>query len=351
MNKRYRILIIEDHRELARVLRTGIESLGEHFIVLDVPSGEEALLETHRTHIDLAIVDMRLPGIDGPELVQRLRQRQPQIKIFLISGQEEDKIRSAATTIQADAWFHKPLELADMLDAMERTLGLANSIFGRMPGPISRVEEEEAVGRISDLLSDLREATQARAVVLLNEVGRVVLQAGSLGQQALPPKALLTLASLHTTSVRLTHIMQSQQPYVFFCCHFDNFILHFSIVNAQYALLLIYNIPYQYLTLDAVTTQIQTTLTGLRQIMESLGIAISERMASAMQSDDPPAEDHDIPTTNEDFVALLEQELPSDEAEAFWEVLSDVQSSTSPMNPDVLTYEQARRLGLAPAED
>jgi len=351
MSKRYHILIIEDHRELARVLRTSIEALGEHFVAFDVPSGEEALLEAFRRHIDLAIVDMRLPGMDGIELIRRLRQQEPGVKIFLISGQEESKIRAAAERVQADGWFRKPLELADLLDAMERSLGLVKSVLGRMPSPISNAEEEKAVGRMSDLLADLREATQARAAVLINDVGRVVLQAGSLDQQTMPQKALMTLASLHTTGVRLAKALQAQQPRALFVFRFDNIEVYFATINPQYALLLVCSAPCQHATLDALDSQIQATVKGLQRVMEKLGIAAASLPADAASHDEPPAEEEDTPSTGDNFLALLEQELPQSEAEAFWDALSESQQDGPAVDPDVLTYEQARRLGLAPNED
>jgi len=356
MSKQYHILIIEDHRELARVLRTGIESLGEHFIAFDAPSGEEALLEARRRHIDLAIVDMRLPGMDGLELAHRLRERHPQVKIFLVSGQEESKIQAAAAEIKADAWFRKPLELADLLDAMERALGLVDSVLGPMPASIDDLEEKKAVGRMSDLMADLREATQARAVALLNDVGYVVLQAGSLDQQNLPQKALLTLVSMHTTSGRLARLLHSRQERHLFSFYFDNLTLHFATVNAQYALLLVCNTSCRHLSLDSLSGHIQTTATGLQHIMERLGIVIPPRgvpIDTGAQQDELPAEEEeeDAPATGDNFIALLEQELPQSEAEAFWDALSDDPPSGPAMDPDVLSYEQAQRLGLAPTED
>ncbi len=353
MSKQYHVLIVEDHRELARVLRTGIESLGEQFVAFDAPSGEEALLETHRHEIDLAIVDMRLPGMDGLELARRLRQRQPNVKIFLVSGQEEGKIRDAAAGIEADAWFRKPLELADLLDAVERKLGLVESVLGNMPSPLSSAEEEKAVGRMSDLMADLREALQARAVVLLNDVGRVVLQAGTLDEQTLSQKALLTLVSLHATGIRLAQMLHTTQPHNHFYFHLQDLILHFTTVNAQYALLVVCSEPCHQISLDDLATQMRATIAGLQRVMERLGIVISPQASPEPDNtpEETPVEDNDPPASSDNFMALLEQELPLDEAEAFWDALSDDPPSGPAIDPDVLTYEQARRLGLAPTED
>jgi len=351
MKKQFRILIVEDHRELARVLRAGVESLGDHFVAYDAPSGEEALLEAHRRPIDLAIIDVVLPGMDGLEVARRLREQQPYAKIFLISGQGEKTLREAAADLQADAWFRKPLELADLLDAMERALGLVKSVLGHMPSPLSSAEEEKAVGRMSDLMADLREALQARVVVLFNDVGRVVLQAGALDQQNFSSKVLLTLVSLHTTGVRLAHLLHTQRPSNYFYFPLQDFTLHLASVNSQYALLVVCGARCSPHTMDEFAAQIHATIARLQRVMERLGIVDPFHDTAPIAVEEPPIEEDDHPEASDPLVALLEQGLPQDEAEAFWDALPDSSATTQATDPDVITYEQAQRLGLAPTDD
>ena len=80
---KYQILIVDDQREMRMVLRSGIESLGAEFQVVDVPSGEEALLEISMREIDLLVADVRLPGISGLELILRARAHKPGMSCLL----------------------------------------------------------------------------------------------------------------------------------------------------------------------------------------------------------------------------------------------------------------------------
>ena len=64
-----RILIVDDQRDITRMLRLAVEALGRGYSVADVPSAEEALLEVRRAAVDLLITDLRLPGISGLELI------------------------------------------------------------------------------------------------------------------------------------------------------------------------------------------------------------------------------------------------------------------------------------------
>ncbi len=357
MSTKYHVLIIEDHRELARVLRTGIAALGKEFVAWDVPSGEEALLELHRHKIDVAIIDLRLPGIDGKETARRLRERQPGVKIFLISGQEEQEVRRAAEEIGAEAWFRKPLELADLLDTIERKLGLVKSILGETPARLTAVEEEQAVGRMSDILANLRETLEAQAVALLNEVGKVVLQAGSvdalIGQESRP-----ALMSLYSAGLNVARHLRFSPPSAHFYLSGEDMAIYLTAMAPQYALLVICNHACRDRSKDEVAHQIRQAIQGLRHIMQQLGIlepTKDHQPEVDSASLDPQTEDatggNDASADSDPLLALLEQGLLPEDADAFWEQLAEREPMEHALHPDAITYEQAQRLGLTPTQD
>ena len=348
MSDSFHILIVEDHRELARVLRAGVEALGENFTVFDAPSGEEALLDALRhEQIDAAIIDLRLPGMDGREVARRLRERHPGVKVFLISGQPESDVRAAAAEIQANGWFQKPLELADLLDALERALGLVNSILGDTPDSISPDEEERAVGRMTDLMADLRGELGARAVLLLNDVGRVVLQAGAL-DSILAQETLLTLMSLYASGVKVSRMLHSPAPRFHFSAQAGELHLHLASLSRQYALLVVCNSHCETLSPDALATAMRRTVAGLLEVMQRLGI-IAPRREEPATVPAAPATIEEAEEGGDDLLALLNAGLSPEEAEDFWEQLPGEEPPTHAINPDVLSYEQAQRLGLAPS--
>ena len=73
----HRILIVDDQHEVRRMLSTSLRTLGPEIEVVDVPSGEEALLVASRRPVDLLISDVRLPGLSGLELMARVHKRNP----------------------------------------------------------------------------------------------------------------------------------------------------------------------------------------------------------------------------------------------------------------------------------
>lgn len=347
MSKKFHILIVEDHRELARVLRAGVEALGEHFVVFDAPSGEEALLDAFRhERIDAAIVDLRLPGMDGTEVVRRLRSRHPEVKVFLISGQPEADVRTAAAEVEADAWFRKPLELADLLDALERKLGLVKTILGDAPTTLSADEEERAVGRMTDLMADLRSELGARAVLLLNDVGRVMLQAGAL-DSVLSQDALLALMSFYAGGVKVSRMLHAPAPRFHFYLHAGELRLHLSSLSRQYALLVVCNHQCRNISPDDLALHMRRTVEGLLEVMRRLGILPPPQEVTTVLPPEAPEEPE--VEGGDALLALLEEGLSQEEAEDFWEQLAlGEEPPTQAINPDVLSYEQAQRLGLAP---
>ena len=89
----HRILIVDDHRDVVRLLHSALDSLDHEFEIVEAPSGEEAFLEVSQGKIDLAVIDYLLPGMSGLELMEKITKRNKEAKIILISGSKERKNR------------------------------------------------------------------------------------------------------------------------------------------------------------------------------------------------------------------------------------------------------------------
>jgi len=114
-----RILIVEDEQHLADGLRFNLEADGYEVQTCD--NGEEALSRLAGTVYDLLILDVMLPGIDGFEVAQRLRERGDFIPMLMLTarGRPEDVIHGFEAG--ADDYLPKPFELA-ILSARVRGL-------------------------------------------------------------------------------------------------------------------------------------------------------------------------------------------------------------------------------------
>ncbi len=118
----HRILIVDDHREVRRLIRLALEGRQNGYQVLDVPSGEEALLISTRQPVDLLLADVRLAGMSGIELARKMRARHPEMQVILISGIPRDEIQQEIDQLSADGFYPKPLDLSRLAEDIERLL-------------------------------------------------------------------------------------------------------------------------------------------------------------------------------------------------------------------------------------
>lgn len=100
-----RILVVDDELPLRRLLRLYLTKAG--FTVVEAGTGSEALAVLRRGDVDLAIVDVMLPEVDGFEVVRQAR-RNSAIPIILLTARGEEANRVAGLELGADDYVVKP---------------------------------------------------------------------------------------------------------------------------------------------------------------------------------------------------------------------------------------------------
>lgn len=101
-----RVLIVDDDTSVCTMLYKVIRSNG---IEADTAaSGQQALQMVEQNHYDLMLLDVNMPGMDGFEVVQALRQRGIRIPIIIVSGRQEDYDTLYGLDIGADDYVTKP---------------------------------------------------------------------------------------------------------------------------------------------------------------------------------------------------------------------------------------------------
>lgn len=116
------ILIVEDTLGIARSLSLGIGLFQKGAYQAEIcGSGEEALKRLLEIPVDLLITDLRLPGIDGLELLERTHHFSPATRSMLITAYGSPEVEQRAQAL-ADAYITKPFLLQDVLSEVERIL-------------------------------------------------------------------------------------------------------------------------------------------------------------------------------------------------------------------------------------
>ena len=117
-----RILVVEDDAAYRDVLRDTLK--GEHYDVVAVASGDEALAHVYRDAPDLILTDLHMPGLDGLELLQRLRSDLAMCRIPVVFLTVVDSTASEAAALDqgADDYLTKPVDRTLLLSRIRRAL-------------------------------------------------------------------------------------------------------------------------------------------------------------------------------------------------------------------------------------
>jgi DNA-binding NtrC family response regulator len=110
------VLVVDDHDGLRSALCEALR--GEGYDALEAGNGSAALEVLRTTEPAVAIVDVRMPGMDGFTLLERMRDEQFTCPVILISVVGDSASRREAERLGAFAFKEKPFDLRELLDAL-----------------------------------------------------------------------------------------------------------------------------------------------------------------------------------------------------------------------------------------
>jgi two-component system, OmpR family, response regulator ResD len=121
------VLIVEDDPTVAEVVVSYLERAGHRTrSIADGTAAADFLAGPAGAEIDLAILDLMLPGVDGIEICRRLRQRDSELPVIMLTalGQEDDRI--AGLEVGADDYITKPFSPRELVLRVESVLRRAS---------------------------------------------------------------------------------------------------------------------------------------------------------------------------------------------------------------------------------
>jgi DNA-binding response OmpR family regulator len=189
-----RVLVVDDEYAIRRLLRLYLEN--ERFTVLEADNGLDGLSLLRQGGIDVALVDVMLPGLDGFELVRRVRTESG-VPIIVLTARGEETHRVAGLEIGADDYVVKPFSAPEVVARVRAQLRRASGAVGE-PGPLRRgaVELDEQARRVTVEGRDVQLTRREfdLLTVLLRDPERVHTRAGLLelvwGSIYLQPKTV-----------------------------------------------------------------------------------------------------------------------------------------------------------------
>lgn len=125
----FRILVADDDKNIRRLFRAILESAG--YETVTAANGREALDIIDRTHIDLAVVDVMMPGLDGYELTRALRGGKNDVPILMVSAKELPDDKRRGFIAGADDYMTKPVDDVEFLLRIKALLRRAQIAYDR----------------------------------------------------------------------------------------------------------------------------------------------------------------------------------------------------------------------------
>ena len=163
------ILIVEDDGAIATPLVRAIEREG--FAVQHVTSGNDALAAP-RDDVDLVLLDLTLPDIDGLEVCRSMRNRDNWLPIVILTARSEESDVVTGLDAGADDYVTKPFRLAELLARLRVRLRLATP----RPATVQEVRVDPSAHRAwqDDAELDLTPKEFDLLALLVTDAGRVV---------------------------------------------------------------------------------------------------------------------------------------------------------------------------------
>jgi two-component system nitrogen regulation sensor histidine kinase NtrY len=171
-----RLLVVEDdsylREEIMRVLARRTPYQAD-----SAASGEEALEKAGRTHYDLLVTDVRMPGIDGIELLEKLKRERPELVGIVITAFADEDATIQALKLGASDYIRKPFSIHDLIGAIdrqvtvlrlrkdvERSRRLLESIVRSVDAGVIAVDGEGRIAEINDAALEILQLRHEEAV-------------------------------------------------------------------------------------------------------------------------------------------------------------------------------------------
>ena len=122
MMKNARILVVDDDENIRKTISVILQ--GEGYKVDVAQNGNEAIKKNQTTAYNVALIDIRLPDMDGTELLSKIKNNVPKTRKIMLTGFPTLKNAVEAVNKDADAYLMKPLDVEKIIETIQEQLKL-----------------------------------------------------------------------------------------------------------------------------------------------------------------------------------------------------------------------------------
>lgn len=165
---RPRVLVVDDEEKIRLACERALVRAG--YEVTHSPGGEDALSLVERLSFDAVLLDVRMPGIDGPELLQRFRKHDPDAPCIVMSAYADFDAVVELLRNGAREFVHKPFDMHGIIAALDRALATTHlqvdsALLAATQTIFSSLDPDEIIRRVLNVLRSLVAASPSLIVV------------------------------------------------------------------------------------------------------------------------------------------------------------------------------------------
>ena len=167
-----KILVVDDEPDMIWAITNVL--LSENHSVVSVNSGEEALAKVKSIPLDLILLDFRLPGMDGIQILEKVKEIRPELPVIMVTGYGGIEEAVQAIKLGASHYISKPFDNAQLIETVNKTIQLGNlrteGLFGKRLtekiGPGTTAPSEKSSPLRPSKKSSSKRGVRAAAVTL-----------------------------------------------------------------------------------------------------------------------------------------------------------------------------------------
>jgi CheY-like chemotaxis protein/predicted regulator of Ras-like GTPase activity (Roadblock/LC7/MglB family) len=171
-----RILIVDDDKDILRMLEYSLKKLGPDYKVMTVRDTITALNQIEEEPVDLVVVDYMMPGITGIDLARAVRQISPETQVVVMTAYGTTGLRNTAKYLGLDGYIDKPFSLEKIREIVKRAVDRTSQVLEE----VETAENYLPHDAIRRQLEGLQANTGARCVLLVSSDGHLVQVVGQI---------------------------------------------------------------------------------------------------------------------------------------------------------------------------
>ena len=163
-----KVLIVDDEETLTWSMAKSLSKDKDKYEVLIANNGREAISLLNKNKIDLVISDIRMPDINGLDLLVRIKKEHPQIKVIIMTAYGSSDVQKEANRRGSLFYVEKPFEISDIrkiiIDLLSKKKGFQGKVFGLQ---LTDIIQMNCLGRLTTALIITKGGE--RGIIFLNE--------------------------------------------------------------------------------------------------------------------------------------------------------------------------------------